>query len=103
MKIILDHKFGKVQIETQNDSADDLQTLEITAFGQKEIIKKYLKNEIKKELKDSSGFYGHTFDISSTTNLDLGQAVRSLPSFKLVSISPELIESKNQIPNNAQS
>lgn len=75
---------SKVTIVTNNDTTDDVITLKIVGDD-------YDMSELRRELNDvSGGIYGHIFDIDDTTNLDLSYALKTLPSFSLISVEPEL-------------
>lgn len=73
-----------VTITTTSDDPDASITLEIAGVD-------YDVSELERELGNiTSGIYGHTFDISDTTNLDLDYALKQVPSFKVLSTEPKL-------------
>lgn len=53
-------------------------------------LKDSVKRALTEEVSESFGFYGHTMNLGSTTNLDLAHAVRSLPSFTVISVDPQI-------------
>jgi hypothetical protein len=85
MKIILTHKITEVvcTITTDNDDAHTPDTPLIEADGH--------ETALEYELVQACGFAGHTFDLENCSNIDLAAAVRSLPSFDLESIEPEIM------------
>ncbi|MBW4666474.1 MAG: hypothetical protein KME60_03260 [Cyanomargarita calcarea GSE-NOS-MK-12-04C] len=73
-------------INTDNGFADDA-TINPDYLGDR-------VEYLTRELETSYGYYGHTINPIETTNIDLAVAVRSLPSFEVLSIDPEPTPSK---------
>lgn len=101
MKINLEHKFGRLILETTHNDPDKKVSPTIKIEASSEEFKKSIKLDWQRETEYLSGFYGHLVDINLTTNLDLGAAVRQLSSFKIISIEPEI--KPNPLPEGAVS
>ncbi len=95
MKINLEHAVteSRVIIETEHDDPDEPVKPRFASDSSDAIL------IAKDEFNEASGHYGHLIDIESTTNLDLATAARQLPSFKLISVEPEI--KANPIPPGA--
>ncbi len=105
MKINLRYKETgtEIIIETQHNDPDDPVKLDFRAKNQEEqlIVDALKNNTLKIEIESQYGHYGHGIELNSTTNLDLAIAVRSLPSFELISIDPRIMPSP--LPEGVQS
>lgn len=64
-----------------------------TFHGDKIFSLKTDNDNLKREIAESYGFYGHLVDIKAISNLDLQSAVRKLPSFEVISIKPAIASS----------
>jgi hypothetical protein len=95
MQIDLLHQGTQVTVilSTEGNSPDVPVRPRITAKTEDSTIKSHLEDRLRQELNNSIGFYGHTIDIESVTNLDLSAGARSLSSFKMVSIKPKITPS----------
>lgn len=92
MKINLIHSSQiKLTLSTDHDDPDKAVTPSVSVDSDEVSNQDYIKERLISELNTSYGFYGHLVSFDSTTNLDLSAAVRSLPSFELVSIEPEIM------------
>lgn len=89
MKVKLKHELGAVTLTTPHNLPDDQVSPQIEIEASED-LKEIIKRDFERETQFIHGFYGHGVDINSTTNLDLGAALRNLPSFELVSIEPEI-------------
>jgi hypothetical protein len=87
---LLDELGGELVVETSHNDPDKQVSPGISGDA---------KNLFIKEIESSYGYYGHTIEITSTSNLDLNVACHKLPSFKLVSIEPKI--SANSLPDGA--
>lgn len=85
MKIQLKNKLTEttIQIETEHNDPDKAIQLKFSGNADEVSI-------FKREISETYGFYGHTIDLKQTTNLDLASGVRSLTSFEVVFITPEI-------------
>lgn len=94
MKINLRYKVTgtEIIIETQHNDPDESIEIDFRAKNQEEqlVADALGANTLKYEIERQHGFYGHRIELDSTTNLDLAHAVRSLPSFDLISIEPQI-------------
>ena len=97
MLIKISHKLTRIDLDitTQHDEPDRLVQLNIDPNNQ-EII-----DIFNRELSESYGFYGHLIDLSALANLDLSIAVKQLPSFEVMEITPVI--KPNPLPEGAVS
>lgn len=79
--ILRDPLDENLEIKTEHDDPDRQVTL--TILGQS-------RNLFLKELSNSYGYYGHTINPETTSNLDLTVACHKLPSFKVEKIEPQI-------------
>jgi hypothetical protein len=100
VKIKLEHDFGKVIISTPHNDPDKSfsPVLEIEAIAPG--LEESVRGDLQREVEESHGFYGHTMKLERSTNLDLSASVRKLPSFKVLSIEPEI--KPNPLPEGVQ-
>lgn len=63
-------------------------------------VEPFLKRDLQQELEAIPGFYGHVVRLDAITNLDLSYVVRSLPSFELISVEPQI--NPSPLPENVQ-
>lgn len=71
-------------IETEHNDPDE--AIAVEYIGDENAIADFIR-----EVSDGTyGYYGHLFNLDSTTNLDLQKVVHDLEGFEVLSISPEI-------------
>jgi hypothetical protein len=95
MEIKLEYLAGLAQVRINSTSDDPDESVKPEVIFQKGDLGRNVDLDdvqfiFYSELRSASGFYGHTFDIIDTTNLDLIAALSSMDTFDVVSIEPDI-------------
>lgn len=105
MKIDLRYKptGTELTISTPHNDPDQSIKLDFRAKNKEEqsVVDALKDNTFKQEVSRARGHYGHAIALDSTTNLDLAEAVYSLPSFDVIAIEPKVVA--RPLPEGAQS
>lgn len=75
---------------TEHNHPDQLVKPSIQIQSPAKELEETINQNFLDEFNRSYGIYGHLVNIENTTNLDLIYVVSSLPSFKVLSVKPEI-------------
>jgi hypothetical protein len=98
MDIKLIHKLSNLPLTLKTSHNDPDDPVRVKMFGENLIM-----NIFTREVLSTSGHYGHSMRFPETTNLDIRAAVHHVPSFKIVSMTPEIKARPDFPPEGAQS
>ena len=83
-------EFKGILIIVSTDTVDPDEATKVTVEAQADSeIRSQIESMAIALISGSSGFYGHTMDLDSTSNADLSAALLSIPAFKTIDV-PEI-------------